>query len=124
MTVTELAFADDITLMAYTLAHAVRILNAVATSGREAGLEINVDKTKVPLLVVYPLPELVLLGYVSAESPWLRLVASGQTDSPSRRGERAHKRIGDPRTWKSLLQRGRIRATTEHVSPESGPPID
>ena len=42
MTVTELAFADDITLMAYTLAHAVRILNAVATSGREAGLEINV----------------------------------------------------------------------------------
>jgi hypothetical protein len=55
ITVTKLAFADDITLLANTLAQAARMLNVIAASGREAGLEINVEKTKVlisaPLLL-------------------------------------------------------------------------
>ena len=50
ITITELAFADDITLVAQTFALAARMLNAIAASGREAGLEINVDKTKVFVL--------------------------------------------------------------------------
>ncbi len=50
ITVTELAFADDITLVANTLVHAACMLNAIAASGREAGWEINVEKTKVLIL--------------------------------------------------------------------------
>ena len=50
ITVTELAFADDITFVANTFMHSARMLNALAASGREAGLEINVDKTKVLVL--------------------------------------------------------------------------
>ena len=45
--VTDLTFADDIALLAQTFEHADLMLQAVALVGREAGLEINVDKTKV-----------------------------------------------------------------------------
>ncbi len=47
ITVTELIFADHVTLVANTLAHSAGIVTAIAASGREAGLEINVEKTKV-----------------------------------------------------------------------------
>ena len=66
ITVTELAFADDITLVANTFAHAARMLHAIAASGREAGLEINVEKTKVLVLgdlaVAHPTETLSLDG--------------------------------------------------------------
>jgi hypothetical protein len=50
ITVTELAFADDITLVPNTLAHGACMLNTIAASSREAGLEINLEKTKVLIL--------------------------------------------------------------------------
>ena len=42
-----MTFADDIALLAQTFEHADLMLQAVALVGREAGLEINVEKTKV-----------------------------------------------------------------------------
>ena len=56
--VTDLAFADDITLISSEFSYADLMLQAVAASGREAGLEINVEKTEV-----------LVVGDLAAASP-------------------------------------------------------
>jgi hypothetical protein len=56
--VTDLAFADDITLISSEFSYADLMLQAVAASGHEAGLEINVEKTEV-----------LVVGDLAAASP-------------------------------------------------------
>ena len=48
--VTDLTYADDIAAIATNFADAQNQLNAIATAGQEAGLEINVSKTVVMVL--------------------------------------------------------------------------